>query len=194
MTTMFQQNDFAIGADLYQLMAAEMGFEGKCFLLNHNDHPAIRARKSVQYGVLAEYTNIEMVNEITTGYPGTVELAYAGVESAIEAHPDVKAIWATFDLEAMGAAQALKAAGLENDVIISGGDAEIDSLRMIDAGGPQIVTIKPDYESTFDELINVVNLIVSGEPVSKFYPIQYTVITKDNVAPFLAAAEAALGD
>jgi len=189
MTTMFTQNDFVIAGEIYLLMATEMDFEGKMFRIGHTNHPAIRVRLAMQQTVLDEYKDIIEASEITSAYPGTVEISYAGVESALEAHPDVKAIWTTQDLEAMGAAQAVKAAGLEDQIIICGGDGELDVLRMINEGGPVIITAVPDLIGTSQELAEVATKILNGEPVNKLYPINVSIVTKENIGPFLEAAE-----
>ena len=169
---------------IYSMLAGEMGYEGEVICLNHNDHPAIRARRNIQEAILKEYTGIKKVANITTGFPGTVELAYKGVESALQAHPNVKAIWATFDLEALGAAQAVKAAGKKN-ILIVGVDGEIDALKSIKEGGPIIATVVSDLKAMAKNAVEVSEKLVKGDPVKKFYPVPFTVITKENVDQFL---------
>lgn len=183
-SAMFALNDFTIGAKLYSMLAAEMGYEGEVICINHNDHPAIRARRNVQEAVLKEYRNIKNVTTVTSGFPGTVELAYKGVESALQAHPNVKAIWATFDLEAIGAAQAVKAAG-RNDIIIAGVDGEKDALQMIKEGGPIIATVVGDQAATTKKAVEVAVKLAKGEDTQKFYEIPFEIVTKENVDKYL---------
>ena len=182
-SAMFALNDFAIASALYPMVAGEMGFEGEIICINHNDHPAIRARRNVQEAVLKEYTGIVNVTTVTSGFPGTVELAYKGVESALQAHPNVKAIWATFDLEAIGAAQACKALG-RDDIIIVGVDGEQDALKMIAEGGPIIATVVGDQEWATSEAIKVAEKLVAGEAVQAFYAIPFTIVTAENIDEF----------
>lgn len=183
-SAMFALNDFEIAAVLYGMLAGEMGYEGKVFTINHNDHPAIRARRNVQDAVLREYTNIQNVVTITSTFPGTVEAAYRGVESALLAHPDVKAIWATFDLEAIGAAQAVRAAG-RDDILIVGVDGEADALQMIKDGGPIIATAVGDIRGAAQRAVEVAEQLAAGEEVQAFYAIPFTVVTRENVDEFL---------
>ncbi len=184
-SAMFALNDFAIGSALYPMVAGEMGFAGEVICINHNDHPAIRARRNIQEAVLKEYTNIKNVTTVTSGFPGTVELAYKGVESALQAHPDVKAIWATFDLEAIGAAQACKALGRE-DIIIVGVDGEADALKMIKEGGPIIATVIGDQEWSTTEAVKAAEKLAAGEKVQAFYSIPFEIVTKDNVDKYIS--------
>ncbi|HCJ56570.1 MAG TPA: hypothetical protein DHV55_03770, partial [Clostridiaceae bacterium] len=183
-SAMFALNDFTIGAKLYSMLAAEIGYEGEIICINHNDHPAIRARRNVQEAVLKEYRNIKNVNTVTSGFPGTVEIAYKGVESALQANPNVKAIWATFDLEAIGAAQAVKAAG-RNDIIIAGVDGEKDALQMIKEGGPIIATVVGDQAATTKKAVEVAEKLARGEETQKFYEIPFEIVTKENIDKYI---------
>ncbi len=179
-SAMFAKNDFALGANMYLMLAGEMGYEGEVILVNHNDHPAIRARRNVQEAILKEYPSIKAVNTVTSGYPGTIDATYKGVESALQQNPNVKAIWCTFDLEAIGAAQACKAAG-KDDILIVGADGEIDVLNMIKDGGPIIATSVADLEETTTKVLEVAEKLAAGEEVAKFNEMPFTMITKDNV-------------
>lgn len=189
----FAKNDFAIGASMYMMLAGEMGYEGEVICMGHQDHPAIRARRNVQEAMLKEYTNITCVNEITTGYPGTTELAYNGVESALQQNPDVKSIWCTFDLEALGAAQACEALG-KTEVKIVGADGEIDALRMIKDGRYIVATSVADLEATTTDVIDTVAALTSGETVSMFHEMPYIMITKENVDEWIERTEAYLAE
>ncbi|MCM3760601.1 sugar ABC transporter substrate-binding protein [Alkalihalobacillus oceani] len=183
-SAMFAMNDFEVASSLYMMLAAEMGYEGEIITINHNDHPAIRARRNVQEAFLKEYTNIQNVNTVTSGFPGTVEIAYRGVENALAANPDVKAIWATFDLEAIGAAQAVMAAG-RDDILIVGVDGEQEALELIKNGGPIIATVVGDLKSTAQNVLEVAEGLAYGEEVNRFWGIPYEIVTKENVDKFL---------
>jgi ribose transport system substrate-binding protein len=187
----FAKNDFALGASMYMLLAGEMGYEGEVIATGHNDHPAIRARVNVQEAMLKEYSNIKLVNRVTTGYPGTTELAYNGVESALQQNPDVKTIWCTFDLEAIGAAQAAEALG-KKDIKIVGADGEIDVLRMIKDERYIIATSVADLEATTDDVIHTIAALSAGENVEMFHEMPFITITKDNVDEWIERTESYL--
>jgi ABC-type sugar transport system substrate-binding protein len=179
-SSMFAMNDFSVAAALYPMIAGEMGFEGEIITINHNDHPAIRARRNVQDAVLREYTNIKNVNTVTSGFPGTVELAYKGVESALQANPKVKAIWATFDLEAIGALQACQALG-RSDIMIVGVDGEEDVLKNIAEGGQIVATVVGDQTWGCAESVKVAEKLAAGEKVKALYDVPFEIITKENI-------------
>ena len=187
----FAKNDFALGATMYMMLASEMGYSGKIITLGHTGHPAIRARMNVQDAMLKEYTGIERVTHITTGYPGTTELAYNGCETALQQHPDVKTIWATFDLEALGAAQACEDLGM-TDVKIVGNDAELDVLYMIKEGKYVIATSVADLEAVTDDVIATIAELAETGDTEMFHEMPYILITKDNVDEWIESTEAYL--
>ena len=65
----FAKNDFALGSAMYMMLASEMGYQGQIICTGHTGHPAIRSRVDVQEAILKEYTGIEQVTFVTTGYP-----------------------------------------------------------------------------------------------------------------------------
>lgn len=187
----FAKNDFSLGAAMYMMLASEMGYAGKIIATGHTGHPAIRARVNVQEAMLKEYTGIECVTFITTGYPGTTELAYNGCETALQQHPDVETIWCTFDLEALGAARACEDLGVE-DVKIVGADGELDVLYMIRDEKYIIATSVADLESTTDDVIATIEELADTGDTEMFHEMPYIFITKENVDSYIEQTEAYL--
>ncbi|MFE8698435.1 sugar ABC transporter substrate-binding protein [Cytobacillus sp. FJAT-53684] len=183
-STMIAPNDFEVATRLYQYLAAETGFQGKVITLSHNNHVSIRMRRNVQDAILKEYSGIERVANITTGFPGTEQLAYKGVESTLQAHPDVNAIWATFDLEAIGAAKAVKDLGKEG-IVIGGVDGEQQAFQSIKEGGPIVVTYVADIEDRSQKAVDAAEKLANGEQVEKYYSNEMIEVTIENVDEFL---------
>lgn len=181
--SMFAVNDFASAATLYMKIAAEMGFEGDIVTFHHNDHPVPRAHYQTMLAITNEYTNIHIVNDGYTGYPGTTELAYEIMESALLANPNIKAAWCSFDLEAIGALQACQAAG-RDDILIVGYDGEVDVLKNIAEGGQIIATANTQFADACKECIGVAEKLAAGEAVSARYDIACNIITADNISEF----------
>ena len=189
----FAKNDFALGAAMYMLLASEMGYQGQIICTGHTGHPAIRARVNVQDAMLKEYTGIECVTFVTTGYPGTTELAYNGCETALQQYPDVKSIWCTFDLEALGAAQACEDLGMK-DVKIVGADGELDVLKMIKEDRYIIATSVADLEATTDDVIATIQELAGTGTTQMFHEMPYILITKDNVDEWIDRTESYLAE
>lgn len=188
-SAMFALNDFAVGAAIYPLLAAAINYQGEVITINHNDHPAVRSRRNVQEAVLKEYTNMENVVNITSGFPGTVEIVYSGVESALQAYPDVKAIFPSFGQEAEGALQACKALGRE-DILLVSIDGEVEVLKALKEGNQVLADVVADHASAAAEAIVVAEKLMAGESVNVYQEIPFIVVTKDNVDEVLAEIEA----
>ncbi|MCR8968454.1 ribose ABC transporter substrate-binding protein RbsB [Facklamia sp. 7083-14-GEN3] len=56
------------------------------------------------------------------------------MENLLQAHPDVKAVFAQNDEMALGAIEAIKAAGLEEDILVVGFDGNDDGLEAVKEG------------------------------------------------------------
>lgn len=187
----FAKNDFALGAAMYMMLAGEMGYDGQIICTGHTGHPAIRARVDVQNAMLTEYTNIKCVTFVETGYPGTTELAYNGCETALQQYPDVETIWCTFDLEALGAAQACEDLGLTN-VKTVGADAELDVLKMIRDGRYIVMTSTADLPATVDDVVATIAELADTGSTAMFHEMPFIIITKNNVEEWIEKTEAYL--
>lgn len=103
--------------------------------------------------------------------------------------PDIKGVWAQDDDIALGAIEAIKQAGRENDMFIVGGAGMQQILQRVAAGDkltPVDVSYSPAMIATAIELTTahfVGNVQVAGR-----YILDSTLITKDNAAEFLDAA------
>ena len=113
------------------------------------------------------------------------------MESALQQNPDVKTIWCTFDLEALGAAQACEALG-KKDIKIVGADGEIDVLRMIKDGKYIIATSVADLEATTDDVIQTVADLSSGAEVKMCHEMPFIMITEENVDEWIEITESYL--
>ena len=188
-SAMFALNDFAVGAAIYPMLAAAIKYEGDVITINHNDHPAVRSRRNVQDAVLREYTSLHNVVTITSGFPGTVETVYAGVESALQAYPDVKAIFPSFGQETEGALQACKALG-RTDILMVSIDGEVNVLKELQSGNQVLADVVADHATAAEQSILVAEKLAAGESVTLYNEIPFIVVTKDNVDEILAEIEA----
>ncbi|KJF43189.1 sugar ABC transporter substrate-binding protein [Draconibacterium sediminis] len=93
---------------------------------------------------LVERGDIEIVyNEFTNAWEENE--GYEHCKKLLDAHPDVNAIIAGNDELAMGVIRAIKEAGMEDQILIAGMDADLRNLREIVAGHQTCTVYKP-YE------------------------------------------------
>lgn len=100
--------------------------------------------------------------------------------------PDIKGVWAQDDDIALGAIEAIKQAGRDNDMFVVGGAGMQQILQRVAAGDkltPVDVSYSPAMIATAIELTAA--HLVSNVQVSGRYILDSTLITKDNAAGFL---------
>lgn len=188
-SAMVQLNYFSIQTDICMMLGAEIGYEGKIITTGHQDNFALRAAGYVHDAMIEEW-GFEEVAHVQTTYPGTTEVTYNGLDSALTANPDVDAIFTSQDLEAMGAIQALKEHDLYPQVKCVGIDGEVDVLRDIKAGGCVLCTVISDIDGANEAVCNTAEKLMAGQPVQKYISVPYDIVTIDNVDEFLEKAEA----
>lgn len=102
--------------------------------------------------------------------------------------PDIKGVWTQDDDISLGAIEAIKQAGRENEMFVVGGAGMQQILQRVAAGDkltPIDVSYSPAMIATAIELTT--SHMVSGVQVSGRYILDSTVITKDNAAEFIDA-------
>ena len=100
--------------------------------------------------------------------------------------PDIKGVWTQDDDISLGAIEAIKQAGRENDMFVVGGAGMQQILKAVAAGDkltPVDVSYSPAMIATAIELTTA--HLVSGVQVSGRYILDSTLITKDNAAEYL---------
>lgn len=100
--------------------------------------------------------------------------------------PDIKAVWAQDDDIALGAIEAIKQAGRENEMFIVGGAGMQQILQAVADGStltPVDVSYSPAMIATAIELTT--SHFTGGIQVAGRYILDSTLITKDNAAEFL---------
>ncbi len=98
----------------------------------------------------------------------------------LQANKDLKAIYACNDTMALGAMEAVKAAGLEGKVIILGTDAVPEALDAIKAGRMTGTVAQYPYEIAVLAVENAIK-VVEGRPIPTRIDAPIQLITKDNL-------------
>ncbi len=110
--------------------------------------------------------------------------AFETTQNELAANPDITAIFAAWDPGAMSAKAVVKDKGLLDDIIIVGFDGNPANLKAIAAGEIE-ATIKQDNDKMGRDAVKILNDIIMGKTVDKYYPIDGFIIDKANVADYL---------
>ena len=167
-----------LGEQSAEALIEAMGGEGAIVMLTHDPHPGVRARAEGAKAVFEE-AGIEILESKHVEVPGPVENARASVQDIISARADdLTGIWGGWDEPALGATQALEAAGV-TDVPVVGVDGQDFALAEIEKGGPFVATVKQDWQAIAAKVAELVEAkVVNGEdPAENNVEMPGTLIT-----------------
>ncbi len=157
-----------------------MGGAGAVVMLTHDPHPGVRARAEGARAVFEE-AGIEIVDSRHVEVPGPVESARASIQDLVSARGgDITGIWGGWDEPALGATQALEAAGVE-DVWVVGVDGQDFALAEIEKGGAFVATVKQDWEAIAAEVAQLIEakVVDDQEPASNNIELPGSLVTAD---------------
>ena len=151
-------------------------------------------------GVLAGYANQERmraVNEVLAANPGIEvvadqaadaqrEKAITVMENILQANPEIDAVIGHNDNTALGAYQAILDAGREDEMIITGFDAQEELLRYLAAGDERVAMSvdQSPYMQGYSSVEAVVKLL-KGETVEEWVPTGGSLVTAANAQEIL---------
>jgi ribose transport system substrate-binding protein len=98
------------------------------------------------------------------------------MENILQANKDIKAVFAHNDEMALGAVEALEAAGLK-DVIVVGFDANEDAVKAVEAG-TMAATVAQKPTIIGQQGVTTAIKVAAGEKVNKFIPVALELIKK----------------
>jgi inositol transport system substrate-binding protein len=134
--------------------------------------------------VLARHPGLTLLADQTAEWDRAKAMSL--MENWIQAHGDqIGAVFAQNDEMAMGALLALEQAKRKDKVIVAGVDAIADALQAVQAGRLD-ATVFQDARGQGGGAVAVALKIIRKEPYEKQVFIPFQLVTKENVAGFLA--------
>ncbi|GAB2817689.1 substrate-binding domain-containing protein [Alpinimonas psychrophila] len=168
-----------LGEQSANALIEAMGGQGAVVMLTHDPHPGVRARAEGARKVFKQ-AGIEVLEEKHVNVPGPVDDARTSVQDIISARgSEVSGIWAGWDEPALGATQAIDAAGI-TDISVVGVDGQDFAIAEIEKGGPFVATVKQDWKSISAKVVALISaLLLDGtQPDQKQYELPGTLVTK----------------
>ncbi|WP_256761740.1 substrate-binding domain-containing protein [Cohnella sp. WQ 127256] len=164
-------------------MFQTLGNEGKIVILTHRPHPGVLARTVQLDEMMKDKPGISTVTEQQVEVPGPIESARKQMESLLlsnKAKGSISAVWAGWDEAAIGAAQAIEAAG-RKDIIVTGIDGNSQAVDMIKKDSPLVATVKQNFTGMTEIVVKQLDLVFQGKPAegTEMYA-PASLITKDN--------------
>lgn len=131
---------------------------------------------------LIQGSNIKVLQEQTANWKRDEALSLA--EDWLTRYPDLNAIVCQNDDMAMGAIEAVQAAGKGDQVIVAGIDAISDALQAV-KDGTLACTVYQDAAGQGSKAVDVALALAKGETVEKENLIPFQLVTKENVDQFI---------
>lgn len=164
-------------------LAEAIGGKGNVIMFTHDPHPGVRARAEAAAAEFAKYPDITVIEKKHIEVPGPLDFARSLMQDLLTAYPndgDIAGVWAGWDEPAMGAVQAIEAAG-RTGIQVVGIDGTDMAKAEILKGGPFIATVAQDFDSMAKQLVEIVAAQLDGKaPESNLVTIGGVLITKEN--------------
>jgi len=152
-----------------------LGGKGKILIIHHPITTSVQDRVRGFKQAIAKFPGIEIVAEPTG--EGERTKAMAVMETMIQAHPDLKGVFAINDDSALGALAALKQAD-RTDVAIVGYDATPEAREAIRAGTALRADSVQHPDRIGEVTIRTIARYLRGEQVPKLIPIEVGIVDR----------------
>jgi ribose transport system substrate-binding protein len=163
-----------------QKMSDLLGGTGAVFVIGN---PAIASVVDREKGFEEKLAQVAPGVQIVASQSGDSkrEKAQAVAEDLLQAHPEVTGIFAVNDEMALGALQAVVAAGRQDSVSIIGFDASSEGLAEIAKGNsPFKATVAQDPVQIGRIVTSTALDVLNGKPVQKVIPVPVTLVDSSN--------------
>ena len=157
---------------------------GKCVILDGNsgNDATTKRVKGFSEVITDKYPKIEIV---ASDYANCeISKAMEVTENFLAAYPDLKVIFCANDNMAIGAGQAVAAAGLRDQIKICGFDGQPDAAQAI-IDGEIDATIAQKPATMGKMVVDAIEKYEAGETVDKEVDTGCDVVTKDNAKTYL---------
>ncbi len=165
-----------------QKMADLLGGKGEVFVI---DNPAIVSVVDREKGFVAKLAQVAPNLKVVASQSGDSkrEKAQAVAEDLLQAHPNVTGIFAVNDEMALGALQAVIAAGRQDKVSIIGFDASSEGIAEIAKGNSAFkASVAQDPEQIGKIVTKTALAVLNGEKVDKLIPVPVVLVDQSNYA------------
>ncbi len=186
-------NSLDAGVAISKSLVEAIGGEGGIVALQGrlDTEPAQKRFEGLQQ-VLKDNPNVELLEQQTANWDRTA--SFPIVQAWLTKHGDkIKGIWAANDDMALGALEALRAAGLAGKIPVVGVDGIPEAIQSVEKG-EMLTTVSSDatYQGSIGLALGY--CVVTGQlPLPKEWPaenrdfyLSLVVITKDNAGQYLA--------
>jgi ribose transport system substrate-binding protein len=162
--------------------------EGNVVMFVFDAFPPVQVRGAKADEIFAANPGIKVLDRITPDVSdGGIADSRAKMEAVLAANPEpgsIKAVWAAWDQPALGALQAIEAAGRQGEgIVITGIDANPQAREEVAKGGNFEATVAQDFAGIGAAAAAAVASLLDGKaPADAVIYVPTKLVTKDNAA------------
>jgi ribose transport system substrate-binding protein len=170
LVTNVTSNGYAMAAETATYVADRIGGEGNVVMFVFEAFPPVQVRGVVADAVFGNFPDITVIDRVTPDVSdGGIADSRAQMEAILAANPEpgsISAVWAAWDQPALGALQAIEAAGREGEgIVITGIDANPEAREAIAAGGNFEASVAQDFTGIGAATAEAVARVLAGEEI-----------------------------
>lgn len=188
LVTNITSNGYAMAAETSAYLVNRINGAGRVVMFVFDAFPPVQARGVIADAIFANTPDIEVIERITPDVEdGGIADSRTQMEALLAANPgkgSISGVWAAWDQPALGALQAIEAAGRDQEgIVITGMDANPQARDAIATGGNFEATMAQDFLGIGRVAADAVERVLAGETIAE--PVIYvptTLVTKANAS------------
>ena len=171
----------AMSTTITQYLLKRIDDKGTLVVFTHRPHPGVLKRSQELDALRKKSPGVKVLSEQHVQVPGPIENARKQMESILLANPkkgSITAVWAAWDEPAIGATQAIQAAG-RDEIVVTGIDGTSQAVDLIKKGSPFIATMKQNFRGMAELVVAQIDASFAGKkPARTEMYAPATLITK----------------
>jgi len=172
LVTNVTSNGYAMAAETSSYVADRIGGKGNVVMFVFDAFPPVQVRGVVASAVFGNYPDIKVIDKVTPDVSdGGIADSRAKMEAILTANPtpgSISAVWAAWDQPALGALQAIEAAGRDKEgIVITGIDANPQARDEIAKGGDFEASVAQDFKGIGAATADAVARVLAGQTIKQ---------------------------
>ncbi len=172
LVTNVTSNGYSMAADTASYVTNRLGGKGNVVMFVFDAFPPVQQRGVIADAIFKNNPDIKVIDRVTPDVQdGGIADSRAKMEAILAANPDkgaISAVWAAWDQPALGALQAIEAAGRGSEgIVITGIDANPQAREAIGKGGNFEATMAQDFKGIGSTVADAVKRHLAGEKIKQ---------------------------
>jgi ribose transport system substrate-binding protein len=172
LVTNVTSNGYSMAADTAAYVANRIAGKGNIVMFVFDAFPPVQQRGVIADTIFKNNPGIKVLDRVTPDVQdGGIADSRAKMEAILAANPDkgsISAVWAAWDQPALGALQAIEAAGRGGEgIVITGIDANPEARAAIEKGGNFEASMAQDFKGIGAAVADAVKRHIGGDAIKQ---------------------------